>query len=179
MKTRYKIFEDCDYYFVTSTILDWMPVFRDEKYCRIIIDSLEYCRKFKGLKLYYYVIMPDHIHAIISSEKNRIVDIMRDFKRFTSKSISSLAEDEETQFVLRKFRKYADKDKNCKYRVWQSGFHPQAITSDDMLNQKMEYIHQNPVVAGYVKEDIDWKYSSARNIYLEDNSVIELDDMGM
>jgi putative transposase len=180
MRTSYRVYQDCDYYFVTCTITDWCEIFWSDKYCTIIISSLQYCRKVKGLYLYYYVIMPDHIHMIISSESYNISAILRDFKRYTSKKISSLLKEDRSFEILSRFSKAANRTiDNNRYRVWQEGFHPKAIVSEPMLNQKIEYIHLNPVKKRFVKEPEDWKYSSARNIYLKDNSIIELDEIGM
>lgn len=176
-KSSYKVYEDHDTYFITSTIIEWIPIFVDEVYCMFLIDSLKYCRQNKGLKVYYYVIMPDHFHVVINASANKVSGIIRDLKRFMSNKITQQLQQDLSFDILSRFSKAA-KDKH-QYQVWQSGFHPKAIISDDMLNQKMEYIHMNPVVAGLVDEPEEWKYSSARNIYLNDNSVIKLDDIGM
>ena len=124
--------------------------------------------------------MQDHLHMIMSLEAKKIPSLMRDFQRFTSRRISSILKKEYKKEALKVFHRAVTKhrDKN-NYKVWQDGYHPKAIISDDMLIQKMEYIHQNPVVKGYVELEEDWKYSSARNVYLKDDSVIELDDIGM
>ena len=49
------------------------------------------------------------------------------------------------------------------FQLWQEGSHPQLIQGIDMMNQKIDYIHKNPIIHGYVDEDIHWRYSSARN----------------
>jgi len=84
---RYKIYNnETAFYYSTCTIIAWLPVFQEEKYFNVIIDSLKYCQKNKGLYLLGYVIMPTHLHLITSnSEDTTLSDIMRDFihpKRF-------------------------------------------------------------------------------------------------
>lgn len=191
MRTSYKLYEDYDYYFVTCTIINWVKVFSEDKYCQLIIGSLKYCQKHKGLHLYYDVIMPDHLHLIISTTQGKVSDFIRDFKRFTSKEITKLLVFDRNDRILNIFKKVAnprhytvqlcneEEEKIIRYRVWQTGYHPKAITTYNMLNQKMEYIHMNPVEDVLVDEPEQWKYSSAKNFYLNDNSIIKLEDIGM
>jgi REP element-mobilizing transposase RayT len=76
-----------DPYFITNTVIDWLPVFNDERYCDILLDSLAYCVQHRDLRIHGYVIMPTHSHAICSHPEGKLSDVMRDFKRFTSRSI--------------------------------------------------------------------------------------------
>ena len=64
---------------------------------------------------------------------------------------------------------------NSDFQVWQEGFHPQLIQSEEMLLQKIVYIHQNPIKRGLVDRPEEWRYSSARNFICGDSSVIEID----
>ncbi len=111
-----KIYEDISLYFVTSTIVEWYPVFTKRAYFSLIIDSLEYCRKEKGLRIHAYVIMLNHVHLIVSmddviTQKTSLnfSDILRDFKRFTSNKISKLLQEEGNNRVLNIFEKTAIK----------------------------------------------------------------------
>lgn len=71
-------------HFITITVVGWVDVFTRTQYKDIIIESLKYCVSSKGLKLYAYVIMTNHLHLIVStSEGNELSDILRDFKKFT------------------------------------------------------------------------------------------------
>lgn len=74
-------------YYVTFTVHQWADVFTRSIYTDIVIDSLRYCQKEKGLKIYAWVIMSNHIHLIIRSEINNLSDIIRDFKKYTSSKI--------------------------------------------------------------------------------------------
>jgi len=152
-------------------------VFKEEKYFKIIIESLNYCRKNKGLLLLGYVIMLNHIHLITSNdESTNLSDIMRDFKRHTSKLIAKTFESDNEKLFLYVFKKAAEKQgKGKKYKVWQDHFHPEAIYSEKWLHQKLNYMHNNPVRKGFVANPEDWKFSSARNWTLDDHSVISLD----
>ena len=68
MRDRYKILEENGIYFVTSTIIEWIPIFTQKVYFDIVIETLKFCKKNKGLQLYAYVIMDNHFHLIVSSK---------------------------------------------------------------------------------------------------------------
>lgn len=174
----YKIFSEANYlYFVTCTITEWIPVFTSIPYFQIIIDSLKYCRENKGLKLNAYVIMPNHLHLIVHTQPDtNLSDVMRDFKRYTSKAISDQLEEHNQKLFLGVFAEAALSARgNTKYRIWQDRFHPEAIQSERFYKQKLNYLHDNPRRKGFVASPHDWLYSSARNYYLGDDSIIEID----
>ena len=77
-----------DLYFTTSTVIDWIDLFTRPIYKRIVVDSLRYCQENKGLELYAWVLMSNHIHFIAGiNDDNSISDILRDFKKYTSKQL--------------------------------------------------------------------------------------------
>jgi REP element-mobilizing transposase RayT len=176
----YKVFNEANYlYFATCTITEWIPIFISIPYFQIIIDSLKFCRANKGLKLNAYVIMPNHIHLIVQTEPGvDLSDVMRDFKRFTSREISKQLETDNQRVFLEVFAKAALSAKgNTKYKIWQDEFHPEAIYSEQFYKQKVDYLHDNPCRKGFVASPQDWLYSSARNYYLGDDSIIEIDNI--
>lgn len=173
---RYRISSETMFYYSTCTITAWLPVFQDKRYFKLIIDSLNYCRENKGLFLLGYVIMPTHLHLITYNEKNtNLSNIMRDFKKYTSREIRELLKEDQRNNFLKIFKKSALRLKNHNYRVWQDGFHPIALKSAKWFREKMNYMHENPVRKGFVEKPEHWKYSSARNWVLSDDSVITLD----
>lgn len=154
-------------YFVTDTVVDWVDIFTRPVYKYIILNSLTYCQKEKGLIIYAWVLMSNHLHAIIGSQgENKVSDIWRDFKKFTSKEIvNTLKNDPQEsrrEWMLNRFE-YAGRNdkkiKNCKF--WQEGNDAQAIFLNDYFNQILNYIHQNPVKAELVNRAEDYRYSSA------------------
>ncbi len=84
MHTGYIIRNQDRPHFITCTVINWIDVFTRKTYCDIVIDSLAYCIKEKGLILYGYVIMSNHIHLIVQSSKGKLSELIRDFKKFTS-----------------------------------------------------------------------------------------------
>lgn len=154
-------------YFITTTVIDWIDIFTRPKYKHIIIQSLEYCQKNKGLKIYAWVLMSNHLHAIVSTDsEHSISDIFRDFKKYTSKQIISelMVDLEESRkiWILERFRLAGlYNNKIREYRVWQDGFFPEYIATQSFFRQKINYIHNNPVNQEIVSSPEDYMYSSA------------------
>jgi REP element-mobilizing transposase RayT len=173
MRSRYKIAELEAPHFITCTIVGWLPVFTRAKYFDIIIAALTFCRQQKGLRLHAYVILDNHLHLIVSSDN--LSQVIRDFKRHTGKGILALARQDDKQWLLKQFEFFKSGHKGeSRHQVWQEGVHPQAITSEEILRQKLDYIHFNPVKIGLVDCPADWRYSSARNFSGSDG-VLEID----
>ncbi|MDP8242075.1 MAG: hypothetical protein P9M09_03520 [Candidatus Celaenobacter antarcticus] len=141
----------------------------DSKYCDIIIDNFKFYRNNKKLKIFFYVIMDHHIHVILSHPSG-IEMIVQNIKGFIAKEVIALLKEgkkNEILDLLKIFKK--PYKKNSTYQFWQEGSHPKLINSMNMLNQKINYIHLNPVKRGFVTEPEDWYYSSARNFAGENN----------
>lgn len=167
MTNSYRVFTDKNFpYFVTWTIVDWLPVFAQPAYRQIILDSLNYLRTSKRTELNAFVIMSTHAHAILWPDDGiNLSDVTRDFKRFTSRKISQLAEQTDAKQLLSSF-KNARRENRAQdistYQVWQEGSHPEAIFTEKFARQKLDYIHLNPIRAGLAKTGDEWPYSSAR-----------------
>lgn len=177
MSSAYRVFNEERYaYFITSTIVEWLPVFVSQPYFDIVIESLNFIRAHKGVQVNVFVIMPTHLHLVVYPDANvKLTDVMRDFKRFTSRAISTQLEQDEQPTILRGFAKQAPDRAKAEYRVWQEGFHPEAIYTPSFAQQKIEYLHNNPVRKGLVDAPEQWRYSSARNYLLNDESGMEID----
>ena len=178
MSTSYRVHPHSDcLYFITITVFDWIPLFLSAGYCDIIIDSLAYCQKFKGLRIHAYVIMPNHLHLIVSTDNaHSLPDVIRDFKRFTSRRITRTLV-REGALKRRRLLGYAatfGKGNTC-YKVWQDGYHPIAIYSMEVFRQKLRYIHDNPVRKGLVRNAEHWRYSSAGDYLGEERGELEID----
>mgnify|MGYP003585794775 CR=1 FL=1 len=154
-------------YFVTDTVVDWVDVFTRPVYKHIILESLEYCQQNKGLVIYAWVLMSNHLHAIVgSNSQERVSDIWRDFKKYTSKKIIETIKTEisesRSEWMLNRFEYSGKNDKKIKnYRFWQEGNDAQGIYLNDYFEQKLNYIHENPVKTELVNRAEDYRYSSA------------------
>jgi putative transposase len=167
MPRSYKINSEEGYaYFVTCSVIEHLPLFKYPIYAKIVLDSLAYIRERKKIQLNAFVLMSTHLHAVLWPKSEvSLSDVLRDFKRFTSRSIFHMAQSQNDHNYLEQFinaRLSGRTSDGSKYQVWQDGSHPEAIYSDDFARQKIEYIHNNPVKAGLVSKAEDWSYSSAR-----------------
>jgi len=160
MRSRYRVHEPHAAYFVTATVVEWLPVFTTKARCDILIQSLENCRQHKGLKIYAWVILDNHFHAILAAPD--LPRVLADFKRHTAQRLLEQLEQEHGEWLLNQFQYFCAAHKSeSKHQVWQEGSHPQEITSDEMMVQKQEYIDNNPVRRGLVAATGHWRYSSA------------------
>jgi REP element-mobilizing transposase RayT len=176
MSTKYKatITEEC--YFITITTVGWVDVFTRLNQKQNIINALQYCQENKGLEIYAYCIMSSHIHLLCKATNNFILsDVMRDFKKFTSKKIIQIINDEpesRREWMLDYFKKSSEHLKReQQYKVWQNGYHAEHIFSNKFLKQKVDYIHFNPVKDKTVTSPEDYYFSSARNYAGLDNEL--------
>ncbi|UBM62404.1 transposase [Candidatus Sulfidibacterium hydrothermale] len=167
---QYIISDQNGLYFLTFTVIDWVDVFSRKEYKIVLTESMNYCVNKKGLIIYAWVIMSNHVHVIWQAKEGfRLSDIIRDFKKFTAKKILHLIETEPESrkiWMLRKFE-FAGKriKRNTKYKFWKDSSHAILLESNQitMINQKLNYIHDNPVRAMIVNYPEDYIFSSARD----------------
>jgi len=175
MRSKYKVIDENGIYFISSSIVEMIPVFTNENYFDILINALRFCQKEKGLKIFYYVILDNHFHLITSGHK--LSNIMLSLKRFTAQEIIKQLKTDKKEWLINQLHFYKKRyKKDSSYQVWQEGFHPQFMSSNEILNQKIEYIHYNPVKRGLVNKPECWRYSSACNKDWEGNEIIQLDE---
>ena len=176
MSTKYKATTTEEAYFITITTVGWIDVFTrlNQKYN--IINALAYCQKHKGLELYAYCLMSNHIHLLCKATDGFILsDVMRDFKKFTAKQIvQSVADEPESrkEWMLPYFQKACEHLKRPQqYKVWQDGYHAEIVETNWFIKQKIDYIHNNPVKEKIVAFPEDYYFSSARNYAGLDNEL--------
>ena len=182
MAGQYHIRDEDSIYFLTLTVIEWIDVFTRKDYRDIILKNLSFCRENKGLKLHAFVIMSNHLHLLASSNQKSekdLGDIIRDFKKHTANELYATIRDNpkesRREWITHKFEWYGKTtpgNKNIKF--WKDGNHPIPIYGNTMMDEKMDYIHLNPVRAGYVSKASDWLYSSAID-YSGGKGLIELD----
>ena len=165
-------------HFLTITIIEWIDIFTKPEYFKMIIDSLKYCRKNKGLLLYEFVIMTNHLHLIAkATEGYKLSQIISDFKKHTTREILKELEKDNRRYILNLIKNSFSKKKDYQNQIWQRENYPELIFNEKFLNEKINYIYNNPVKKEFVIKQEDWKYSSARNRILNDDSIIELDSL--
>ena len=175
----YRIINQNALHFVTFTIVGWIDVFTRRKHKDIVIESLKLCLKEKGLLIYAYVIMSNHIHLIVQAEEGiNLSDIIRDFKKYTSyqitNSIQNSNDESRKHWMLKIFMEHGQKNSNNEvFQFWQRSNKPIELISPKWINQKINYIHQNPVKAGIVEEGHHYINSSASS-YINQNSILDV-----
>ena len=178
MKEGYVIREQEKAHFITATVVDWIDVFSRKNYRDCIIECFDYCIKNKEMILYGYVIMSNHIHMIIQSNDGKLSDLLRDFKKFTAKTILEKIQSEpesRREWMLERFKLATEThSRNKNYQFWQYGNHAEEIFTEQFLWSKLDYIHMNPVRAGIVIKMDDYLYSSASN-YMNGTGIIQVE----
>lgn len=176
MSTGYKIQEQDGAYYLTFQIVGWVDLFTRKEYRDVVIESLKFCQKNKGLNLFAYVIMSNHIHLLAQSQNGNLSGFVRDFKSYTSKRFLEIMQSgkESRSEWLRVVFEYQGKLKSKQtFQLWTHENHAEHIYSQKFIEQKVHYIHQNPVRSGIVVNPEDYLYSSARN-YSGLDSVIDV-----
>jgi REP element-mobilizing transposase RayT len=160
MSRKYKFHNPDGLYFVTFAVQGWVDVFTRNEYKDILVDNLSYCQKEKGLELFAWCIMTNHVHLIAKAEgKNSLQDILRDFKKYTSKAVFKAIADNEFESRREMLLKHFSSLEGI--RFWRSDNNPAELWSNAVITQKLNYIHQNPVEEGLVFRAEDYVYSSA------------------
>ena len=176
MSTKYKATTTEEAFFITITTVGWIDVFTRLNQKHSIIHALKYCQQKKGLEIYAYCIMSSHIHLLCKATEGFILsDVIRDFKKFASKKIIQLIQNEpesRREWMLDYFEKACKHLKRKQqYKVWQNGYHAEIVESNWFIKQKVNYIHNNPVMEKIVTSPEDYYFSSARNYAELDNDL--------
>ena len=167
MSRNYKFRNPEGLYFVSFAVVEWLDVFTRNEYKNILVESLAFSQKQKGMEIIAWCIMSNHVHLIFRSVKGQHPALLLgDFKRFTSKSIVKAIQENpresRSKFLLEHFRKAANKSSNVKnFQFWRHDNKPIELWSNKVIKEKINYIHQNPVKAGLVYKSYDYVYSSA------------------
>ena len=170
MSTKYKFYDQERLYFIKFAVVGWIDLFVRNEYRQILLDSWKYCRENKGLQIFGWCIMSSHVHMIIGTEKDDMQDIVRDMKRHTSielrKAITENPQESRQDWML-KIMKYAglNNSNNSGFQLWRQDNHPIELFTPQVIHQKLDYIHNNPVVSGFVENPEDYLYSSAKDYY--------------
>ena len=161
-RSRYRFAEPGQSHFLTCTVVEWLPVFTRQQAVQILLDSWTHLQHRDGLRLYGFVVLENHLHAV--AQASDLPSTWSRFKSFTAHGVIDLLQRQGAEALLKRLRfaRKAHRD-DRQHQLWQEGAHPQAIEGEAMLRQKLEYIHQNPVKRGYVDEPEHWRWSSARN----------------
>jgi putative transposase len=163
MSKKYKFTDNSKLYFISFAVTNWIDLFIRDVYRNVLLDSIKHCQTTKDLELYCWCIMTSHVHLIISSSGNALSNIMRDLKRHTSeelhKAIANNKTESRREWMLWHMERAAKKTSNdANFQLWQTENHPIELATQKIAWQKLDYLHYNPVEAGFVRRSIDWLY---------------------
>ncbi|MNZ67000.1 Transposase IS200 like protein [compost metagenome] len=161
-RSRYVITDPAQPHFLTCTVMEWLPLFSRPTLVDILLDCWRYQQAHQGLRLYGYVVMENHLHYLAQAPD--LAQCVSSFKSYTARRILDDLEQRGAQSALQRlsFSKRAHKQ-DREFQLWQEGSHAELVCSEDVMRQKLDYIHQNPVRRGYVDQPEHWRYSSARD----------------
>jgi putative transposase len=159
---RYRIHPEAAVYYLTYSIVEWLPVFVSQSTCQIVADSLTFCHRQKHLRINAFVIMPTHLHLIVFDadlDAERLARTLTDFRKFTGRQLSDYCGKGAPKCFGQTLRDQAVADRER--RFWQPSRHPEAIQGERFWRQKLDYLHDNPCRKGLVRSPDHWRYSSA------------------
>lgn len=172
MSRKYKFHNPEGVYFVSFAVQDWVDVFTRNEYKNILVENLKFCQINKGLEIFAWCIMTNHLHLIIRAKVGfKLSDILRDYKKHTSKkiieAIKENIQESRKEWMLQQF------DTLEGYRFWKADNKPIELWSNKVIDQKIDYIHQNPVEQGMVFKAEEYVYSSAAD-YAGETGLIDI-----
>ena len=169
MSRKYKFHDNDKLYFISFAVVNWVDFFIREEYNQELINSWQYNIENKGLQIYGWCIMTSHIHMIVGSDgKMKLDKIIGEMKSYTSTHFKTLIKENQQEsrkeWLVWMFERAGKKNgNNNEWQFWQQHNKPLEITGQEMFDRTLDYIHQNPVVAGFVTRPEYWKYSSAQD----------------
>ncbi|GGE26044.1 REP-associated tyrosine transposase [Psychroflexus planctonicus] len=178
MSRNYKFHNPEGLYFVSFAVVEWLDVFTRNEYKDILVESLHFCQKNKGMEIFAWCIMTNHVHLVFRSiDGLNPANLLGDFKRFTSKAIVKAIQENpresRKEFLLAQFKKAASKSSNVdKFQFWRHDNKPIELWSNKVIQEKISYVHKNPVAAGLVYHPEDYVYSSAAD-YAENKGLLD------
>lgn len=178
----YKIRDQYAVHFITFAVIEWIDVFTRRTYADVILDSLRYCILNKDLKVHAWCIMSNHVHLIVSTPNGNLSDILRDFKKFTSKTIidaiEANKEESRRNWMLWIFKKAGEKNsRNSQYQFWRQDNHPILLESVAFTLDKLNYLHNNPVKSGIVEKAEDYLFSSAKDYHSGGSGLLAIEHL--
>lgn len=168
MSRKYKFRNPEALYFVKFATVNWIDVFTRHVYKDILVGRLNYCIAYKGLVVYAWVVMSNHVHLVVERRGDKLENVLRDMKKHTSKiiidAIKENPQESRKEWMLWMFERAGSKNSSNKtYQFWQQHNQPIELTRQAFdIDNTIDYIHSNPVKAGFVERPEDYLYSSAR-----------------
>ena len=178
MSRKYKFGDSSKLYFISFAVVYWIDLFIRKEYKDILVESWRHCQTEKGLEIYCWCVMTSHVHMIVGSRSRPLDKIVGEMKSYTSralrKAIAEHPEESRREWMTLMMEKAGTQNSNNnEWQLWQQHNKPIELFNREIFLQKLNYIHRNPVEAGFVEKEEDYLYSSARDFY-DKKGLIEL-----
>lgn len=174
-----KISRDTPCLFLTAVTKDRLPVFRTSPMASVVCSALDEARKSGGFSIFAYAVMPDHLH-LLTDNRRKSSDTLRFVKGIISRRVLQYLKEKNFQASLDKLRGQPRSGRG-EYSLWQHHSNVLIVTSESVAMQKVNYIHQNPVVEGLAEIAEAFNWSSARcwrkNTLDEEPLVVDLAEL--
>ena len=158
----FKSNEPNTFHYVTLVTYNRVPVFRSARACEILVATFDEVRQRYPYKLVGYVIMPDHVHAIVNRSVDTIQAWLRRVRGNSARQVLAWLREENHLSSLKKLQLATPQKRNHTHAVWQKDPSVIDLWSPKFIRQKLDYLHLNPVRAGLCQHPADWKWSSCR-----------------
>jgi len=154
--------------FFTATCLNWQPLLHFKERKQIILDSLTFLVNDKRIWLYGYVVMPNHIHILWSKQSEWIdKNVQQHFTKFTAQQLKFSLQSSPAELET-----YKSMQSDRQYQFWERRPHIATMYNRTVFEQKLDYIHNNPVKAGLSDLPENYEFSSAGFYLLNNPSAI-------
>jgi REP element-mobilizing transposase RayT len=160
MAHRFLISHDSPALYITIVTKDRLPVFQTDRMKHLLCRALDEARTSAGILLFAYVIMLEHLH-LLTNRPSTTSNVLRVLKGITARRIIDYLKEHDYLSSLTKLQ-HQIRDRNYAYSLWQTEKNVLPVFSEVMFMGKADYIHHNPVRAGFVTSACDYRYSSAR-----------------
>ncbi len=168
----------CGFLFISGAVYRRIPIFRYDKPCEIFLQTLEAYRRRYAMRVHAYALMPDHYHVLLDFPvQHRLVDFLRDFKSLVGKQILEWIRQEGLSHLLASFQlsRSQHRERDARYCVLQYNSCVRTLPGPRALQQKLNYVHSNPVREGLSTTPEAYAYSSARAYAGKRLSVVKID----
>jgi len=156
----FRISKDSPVHYITSVTHDRLPVFRTTSLKEVMCNALNEARQSAGLLIFAYVVMPDHFHALIGSQR-KPSEVLRYVNGISAHRVINHLKDGGFEPSLQKLQREGG-SRQHKYSLWDHHPNLKLITTEEALIEKANYIHLNPVKEALVERPEDYRFSSVR-----------------
>jgi putative transposase len=163
-----------DLHFVTFSCFERRPLLGTARARNLFVKVMGELRERYGFKLIGYVLMPEHVHLLVSEPKkgtpSKVVQVL---KQRVSRAMRGKRRRSSPAQLSLKF----PNELGALRRFWQKRFYDFNVWSGKKLQEKLEYMHANPVIRGLVKHPKDWAWSSWGFYKNGESGLVKIDPM--